>query len=471
MIESEIIENIEVLADFNKKNLKSILHSAISTHFDQSTKKIFRVEISIPQTNILNWLNQQPHDQRIYWSERSGDYEVGGIGQADMVSDANKNNYSKAINHIYAHLSAENKNLRYFGGLQFQNRETSDDLWKSFRKFYFILPQFEILNLAGEFLFCCNIFLYSSNNKSKQIEQIFDEFDRLKFDEQTNFQTSDDFLKREDFPDKKGWAKSIQTALQIIDKNIVEKVVLARKVILTFNDTLNIYSLLKRIMVINPHATHFCLQLKQNLAFIGGSPELLYRRQNEHIYSEAIAGTRSRGKDEREDSRLERELLESDKERREHRFVVESIRESLFKLCEDLNTSKEISVIKLHRLQHLYSNFHGTLRDNITDIEILELLHPTPAVGGYPVEEALKQISALEPFHRGWYAAPVGWIGYNSAEFAVAIRSGLIDGNKMALFSGGGIVRGSDIKSEWQEIENKIANFLNALGLNGEKNS
>ncbi|MCK5033282.1 MAG: chorismate-binding protein, partial [Calditrichia bacterium] len=132
--------------------------------------------------------------------------------------------------------------------------------------------------------------------------------------------------------------------------------------------------------------------------------------------------------------------------------------------------SKEISVIKLRRLQHLYSKFHGKLKDETSDIEILSALHPTPAVGGVPGKEALEHIQSMEPFHRGWYAAPVGWIGYNSAEFAVAIRSGLVNGKNLALYSGGGIVDGSDVNSEWQEIENKIGNFLKALGINGELN-
>jgi menaquinone-specific isochorismate synthase len=197
----------------------------------------------------------------------------------------------------------------------------------------------------------------------------------------------------------------------------------------------------------------------------------LYQRNNGTIYSEAIAGTRPRGKNEFEDCVLERELLDSDKERREHAFVIESIQESLNSLCKEVIASKEISVIKLRRLQHLYSKFHGKLKDNISDADILSALHPTPAVGGVPGKEALEQIQTMEPFHRGWYAAPIGWIGYNSAEFAVAIRSGLVNGKSLALYSGGGIVEGSDVNSEWHEIENKIGNFLKALGLNGEAQS
>jgi menaquinone-specific isochorismate synthase len=99
--------------------------------------------------------------------------------------------------------------------------------------------------------------------------------------------------------------------------------------------------------------------------------------------------------------------------------------------------------MKLARRRHLISKVRGTLREGVTDAEVLQALHPTPAVGGYPRAEALEEILALEPFDRGWYAGPVGWIGADASEFAVGIRSGLVRGNRLVLFSGAGIVAGS----------------------------
>jgi menaquinone-specific isochorismate synthase len=101
----------------------------------------------------------------------------------------------------------------------------------------------------------------------------------------------------------------------------------------------------------------------------------------------------------------------------------------------------------------------------VTDAEVLLALHPTPAVGGYPRREALEEIRALEPFDRGWYAGPVGWIGAEGSEFAVGIRSGLVRGNSLALFSGAGIVAGSVPEDEWAEIEQKIGGFVRVFGL------
>jgi menaquinone-specific isochorismate synthase len=96
---------------------------------------------------------------------------------------------------------------------------------------------------------------------------------------------------------------------------------------------------------------------------------------------------------------------------------------------------------------------------------MVERLHPTPALGGFPKEKAIEKIRELEPMHRGWYAAPVGWIDHeDNGEFVVAIRSGLIEGNRAALFAGCGIVEESDPESEYFETKMKLKPMLSALG-------
>ena len=115
--------------------------------------------------------------------------------------------------------------------------------------------------------------------------------------------------------------------------------------------------------------------------------------------------------------------------------------------------------------RHLVSRVGAGLRDGVTDADLLGALHPTPAVGGYPKEGALEGIRALEPFDRGWYAGPVGWVGADGAEFAVGIRSGLVRGRTLALYSGAGIVAGSRPEEEWAEVEQKIKDFTDAFGL------
>jgi len=120
-------------------------------------------------------------------------------------------------------------------------------------------------------------------------------------------------------------------------------------------------------------------------------------------------------------------------------------------------------VLKLPHVQHLKASLNGRLKPGVSDSDLLVSLHPTPAVGGYPTDRAVDEIFSLALFDRGWYASPTGWIGADAAEFCVAIRSGLIDRNRLALFSGAGIVAGSRPEREWDEIENKIGSFLSLI--------
>src|SRR5690606_32703666 len=131
--------------------------------------------------------------------------------------------------------------------------------------------------------------------------------------------------------------------------------------------------------------------------------------------------------------------------------------------CTELQVEEEPGVMRLRNCQHLHTRVEGVLKANEADAPLIEELHPTAAVGGWPRDKALAWLAEHEPFDRGVYAAPTGWIGFDAAEFAVAIRSGLVRDDELTLYSGAGIVPGSDAAEEWDEIENKLAGFLRIL--------
>ncbi len=246
------------------------------------------------------------------------------------------------------------------------------------------------------------------------------------------------------------------------------KVVLARRAGFVFEGPLDAPTLARELRAVTPGCFHFYFEPEEGVAFLGASPERLYRREGRSVTSEAVAGTRPRGGSEADDRALGGELLGSEKDREEHAYVLRSIKEELGPLCESLRADGEVSEMRLATRRHLVARLRGVLRPGVTDADLLEALHPTPAVGGYPRGAALAEIRASEPFDRGWYAGPVGWIGAGGAEFAVGIRSGLVRGNSLALFSGAGIVRGSVPEAEWAEVEQKISDFAGILGLEGQ---
>ncbi len=181
------------------------------------------------------------------------------------------------------------------------------------------------------------------------------------------------------------------------------------------------------------------------------------------MISEAIAGTSPRGKSPKADALLKNELINSSKNNAEHAFVIDAIKANLGPLCQQLSHEQKPDVISLGNGHHLITRFEGELKSGIKDEDVLQSLHPTPAVAGTPRAKALGTIRCLEKFARGWYAGPLGYVGLDWAEMVVGIRSGVVKGKQLFVYAGAGIVEGSEPQSEWNEIENKISNFLKVI--------
>jgi menaquinone-specific isochorismate synthase len=284
------------------------------------------------------------------------------------------------------------------------------------------------------------------------------DFDNL--DKNTSLETP---KSREDQPTREEWKSLFSDTKENLKDTKLEKLVLARKSLFTFNGALNGFTIKKKLRDTTPECYHFCFQPEENVCFMGASPERFYKREGNKILSEAIAGTRPRGKSNEEDLTLKKELLQSSKDLNEHKLVVDAISQSLNDLCENINSDTTPSVLELCGAYHLKTSFEGTIKDTTEDIDLIQQLHPTPAVAGYPKKEALNFIAKKESFSRGWYAGLFGYIGQNVTEFTVAIRSGLIKNNTISLFAGAGIVSESEETQEWDEIENKMNQFFSVF--------
>lgn len=427
-------------------------------------QQFIRMEVRVDKFNVLRWLMYQKDVVKTYWRDRNHSFEMAGIGEADVVTGNSETDDSSMIfQRLKKYLRKAAPGLRYYGGIRFSLRGASDEHWKKFGAYRFIVPKFEIYSDKEATYFACNFLFNPFKNYQQQLESILEALNDIYWDAPEYFPAMPEMLSRKDVPNRSGWRKNIESALKLFAKRQMDKIVLARKTVIEFSEKLNAVELLRRLQKTDDTAFHFCFQPNENHAFIGASPERLYRRNNRKIFSEAIAGTRQRGQSSEEDETLENDLLSSEKDLREHRYVLDSVRNSFQKLCMRLDETRGLFVLKLSRLQHLYAKMQGILKRGVSDAALIHELHPTPAVGGSPTNQAISHIAALEPFDRGWYAGPVGWVGQNSAEFAVAIRSGLVARNKLYLYSGAGIVAGSYADQEWDEIENKISNFMKAL--------
>jgi len=418
---------------------------------------ILRYELRCESIGILTWLHNQKTSTKIYWSNRDKCFEVGGIGIADGLKGNSTINHKELFEYIEDRLSSDNPRLRYYGGINF-NHSYCDSEWQEFGTYQFIIPQFELYQANKLTTFAFNIAV--NEIVPENIEAMLTTLKQLDFSTQTTYRKVPQVLARADFPNKEEWNNIFKA---ITEGKTQEKIVLARKSVFDFDIALRPDALLKHLKDRTPNCYHFCFQFSTNSAFVGATPERLYKRNQMTIESEAIAGTRPRGDDNIRDKELEDELINSPKDAHEHKFVVDAICASLNPLCETLTAEEPFRLKKLKGSQHLITRFEGILKERIYDQDILRSLHPTPAVAGCPTEDAIQTIGELEPFDRGWYAGPVGYVGFNQTEFAVAIRCGLVQGNQLSLYAGAGIVSGSTAQDEWNEIENKISNFINVF--------
>lgn len=263
------------------------------------------------------------------------------------------------------------------------------------------------------------------------------------------------------------WKRQIDDIREAIAGGTFEKIVAARRCEVEFERPVDDIELMARIGW-EMGTVRFCFR-REGGAFLGASPETLFDKHGDVLLTEALAGTiRSLGSDAPRLSGQSDQLLGSSKDLGEHAVVVREIRESLAPLSVEITIHDPPQIRRVREILHLNTAISATLHKLTHAADLLEALHPTPAVGGAPTREATKWIVEHEPHGRGWYAGTVGWIDTaGDATFAVAIRSGLISGTSAFIFTGAGIVHDSDAEAEYAETALKQQPFLRALGAAG----
>lgn len=257
-------------------------------------------------------------------------------------------------------------------------------------------------------------------------------------------------------PDREHWHRNIDTSKQLFRDTTLRKVVLARE---SFFEPLDPWRQFLKFKLEQPNSYHFLFSPKPKTLFLGASPEKLFSQTGSTLKTEALAGTRSVSTDVTKNAALVKELNQSTKDQTEHHIVVHYIHTQLKDLCLEQRSLNQ-EVLKLPHVQHLRTPIECILHPNTTTEQLLDRLHPTPAVCGIPKRISNRIISELEPFHRGWYAGTMGIEHNSNTDFTVMIRSALWSNDAGYAWSGAGIVEASDAHLEWVEIENKAKQFV-----------
>ena len=248
---------------------------------------------------------------------------------------------------------------------------------------------------------------------------------------------------------QEGYRSVVERGLELVEGGELRKLVLAVRQQLLLAHPLDPLQLLAQLRQRQPGSCRFLWQRDEGPALLGASPERLLTVRQGQLRSDALAGTAPVGAQAPP-------LLQSDKDRREHELVVEAITAVLQQCGLSPRRPRHPRLARHGQLVHLHTPITAALGDQ-QPLALAADLHPTPAVAGLPRRQAMAALRSLEPFERGFYAAPIGWIdSEGDTELRVAIRSGSLQGRRLELTAGAGLVRGSAVERELAEVALKL---------------
>ena len=411
------------------------------------------------------------------------------------------------------HAGTEAACPRLFGGFAFYGDSADDDArddpWAGFPDARFVFPRVQVTHTeSGPWL---TVNVVGPDASVEAVEQrIADERERLTAltDDQPPTPRPG-ILTRRRTTTPEAWREVVTTATNRIAAGTLQKVVLAQALEVDLAADLAVCDVLDRLGDHYPNCTRFLVEpnamggerdddagdetdsattenqpddnTTQNggsppggaaqSAFFGATPERLVSLRGRTVATDALAGTTGRGETPAEDEWLARELMADAKNTHEHDLVADTIGEQLAPFAASVSVG-ERGIRRLATVQHLHTPITAELAADTHVLSLVEALHPTPAVGGLPPERALETIRETEPFDRGWYAAPIGWIdAAGNGTFAVGLRSAVATRRRATLFAGVGIVADSDPDREWDEVELKFRPMLDELESNGDVDS
>ncbi|HBL4691197.1 isochorismate synthase EntC [Citrobacter sedlakii] len=272
--------------------------------------------------------------------------------------------------------------------------------------------------------------------------------------------------ERRAIPEQDTFERMVARAAALTATPDVDKVVLSRLIDITADAEIDSGALLERLVAQNPVSYNFHVPLEDGGVLLGASPELLLRKEGERFSSLPLAGSARRQPDDVLDREAGNRLLASEKDRHEHDLVTQAMKTVLRDRSSELHLPSSPQLITTPTLWHLGTPFEGKANAGENALTLACLLHPTPALSGFPHQAAIKLIAELEPFDRDLFGGIVGWCDADgNGEWVVTIRCAKLHKNKVRLFAGAGIVPASSPVGEWRETGVKLSTMLNVFGL------
>ena len=436
---------------------------------------IISFSCQIPSVDPLACLQKFSHNNTLnyYWENCSKQEAVAAWGVTRSTCTESNSRFTSArqfVQNCFQQITREGcSNLAIakpsvFCGFSFFTEVEESEPFKSGTIF---LPRFQIVKKNKSCCLIVNFPVDKEQNKHLLLEQIQQQVKEVDWSalEQLNANENNSLLstERDRTQDPDYFRSVVKSSLDSIAAGEISKIVIAHTTEITSAIPFNVIQSLANLRELHPDCYIFSTSNGTGQNFIGASPERLVSVQNRQLVTDALAGSAPRGKNNTEDLHLANLLLKNRKEKREHHAV----RDFTIERLQSMGLKPQqlpLQLLKLSNIQHLWTPIYAHLPADIEPLEIVELLHPTPAVAGVSTQAACEKIRYYEKHPRSLYAAPLGWVDQEgNCEFVVGIRSALIDGDRARLYAGAGIVSGSNPDKEFAEVELKLQSLLRAL--------
>ena len=436
--------------------------------------KILSFAIQIPSVDPLACLQNLGHSNNLnfYWENCSKQEAVAAWGvtiRGNTEPNSRFSSAQKLVRSWFKRISREGANTLAIGKPSvFCSFTFFPEVKKSepFSSGTLFLPRFQIVKKNKNCCLIVNFPWEEEQNKDLVIQQIEHKVNNINWSNLEQLEKEDCSLlsvDRQQSQDSDYFKSVVESALNSIATGELSKIVIAHTTEIRSALPFDVIKSLANLRQLHPDCYIFATSNGEGQHFVGASPERLLSVQNQQLVTDALAGSAPRGSNNTEDIHLANLLLKNRKEKREHHAVRDFVIERL-KSIGLKPQQLPLQILKLSNIQHLWTPIYGHLPADIEPLEIIELLHPTPAVAGVSTKSACEKIRYYEKCDRSLYAAPLGWVDYEgNCEFIVGIRSAAIDGDLARLYAGAGIVSGSNPDKEFDEVQLKLESLLKAL--------
>lgn len=443
--------------------------------------RLATVTIPAPDLRPDTFLRHAAGEERGFWAK--GDRWVahrgvvaelrgGGDRTLDRFEEVSAAAHQLALEPFIPESTARAPRVRYYGGFSFRADHVAEGVWQDFPGWLFHVPLFELEGEGSGDAWLRIRALVEPGAGQETFVRLRHRAEALRAELTALRDGAPPSVPqvggRSTATDRSSWEDAVRRSLDAIRAGEISKAVLARTLDIELNQPVDPVDLVAHLWSVNRGSYVFLFEPSPGSTIVGAAPETVATLRDGVFHATAVAGSIRRGDTAREQAELAAKLLASEKDRVEQRIALDDMVARLEAVAHQIRTDPQPHVLTLARIQHLETEIRASVPPDVGILDLLRLLHPTPAVCGLPRDSAMTFLGEAEPFERGWYAGPVGFFdAEGNGIFVPALRMGVSTGSGWRLFAGAGIVEGSVPALEWEETAIKFEPMLEALSAGG----